>query len=60
MWTLDELSRHANTVAALINGRWVAARPMRCTCLGCLFGRLKEALAVARGRADAFTWPEGQ
>lgn len=39
-----------------INGRWVAARPIN------PFGwhRFKNAWLVLTGKADAFTWPEGQ
>lgn len=56
MWTLRELIEHAGSVQAEINGKWVPARPVGQG----LWARLKNAVAVLRGRADAFKWPEGQ
>jgi hypothetical protein len=54
MYTLKQLQ--TNDAQAEINGKWVPARPIRF--FG--WGRLREAWAVLRGKADAFTWPEGQ
>ena len=43
-----------------INGKWVPARPMPWQGWQNIIYRLRAAWEVFRGRADAFTWPEGQ
>lgn len=56
IWRLDHLINHCRMCSAQINGRWVPARPMA----GPLVCRIRAAWAVLTGRADAFTWSEGQ
>lgn len=60
MWTLEQLQGVAET-QTYINGRWVPARPenYKKTSMP-LLRRLKHAWMVFVGRAEAFTWPEGQ
>ena len=59
-WMLRELIGHANSTQAEINGKWVPARPLPGYGLYGLRLRMTAAWAVLRGKADAFTWPEGQ
>lgn len=56
MWTLEQLIRHTKSVSTEITGKWVPARPVR----GPWIWRLKDAIKVLRGKAEAFTWPEDQ
>jgi hypothetical protein len=56
IWTLEHLVKDAQQSQSQINGRWVPARPYPAP----FVWRLKAAWEVLRGRADAFTWPEGQ
>lgn len=57
MYTLREIHSGAlNFSQREINEKWVPARPL----VKPFWARLKDAWAVLRGRADAFTWPEGQ
>lgn len=56
MYTLKSLFKMTNSVSAKINGKWYPCRPLLC-CLRC---RIKDAWAVLKGKADAFTWPAGQ
>lgn len=56
IWTLEHLVKDVQQSQAEINGRWVPARPYPPP----FAWRLKAAWEVFRGRADAFTWPEGQ
>jgi hypothetical protein len=56
MYTLQHLNTKALTATKEINGKWVPARPL----IGSFWDRLKEAWRVLTGKADAFTWPEGQ
>ena len=58
MYTLKELYETSNTEAE-INGKWVPSRPINWQ-HRTLWRRIKESWAVFKGRADAFTWPEGQ
>jgi len=60
MWTLWGLINHAKSTTANINGKWVPARPIPLTGVYGLRVRVRAALAVLRGKAEAFTWPEGQ
>ena len=60
MWTLDHL-RSPEMPFAQINGKWVLARPLNYQKEYVpWYRRLKYAWAVFTGRAEAFTWPEGQ
>ena len=59
MYTLRELIDHCNSCSAEINGKWVPARPLNHK-LRSLRQRWSEAWAVFTGKADVFTWPEGQ
>ena len=56
IWKLRELIDHANSTQTERNEKWVPARPID----GPFIWRLKAAWAVLKGKADAFTWPEGQ
>lgn len=57
MYTLRDVHSGAlNFCQKEINGKWVPARPI----LGSFWSRLKDAWQVLTGKADAFTWPEGQ
>lgn len=57
MWTLESLLEHCRTVCRETHpGRYVSARPEGCP----LVWRFRSAWEVLRGRADAFTWPDGQ
>lgn len=56
-WTLESLLEHCRTVQRETHpGRYVPARPES----GPLAWRVRAAWDVLRGRADAFTWPDGQ
>lgn len=55
MWTLKQLYEH--DVKANINNKWVPARPIPDTSLK---RKLRDAYKVFIGKAEAFTWPEGQ
>jgi hypothetical protein len=59
MWTMKDLFKHASGCSTERNGKWVPARPINFKYRSIL-SRLKEAWAVFTGKADAFTWPEGQ
>lgn len=56
IWTLKNLMESTYSLQKKINGKWVPARPHP----GFLAQRIRAAWAVLRGKADAFTWPEGQ
>lgn len=60
MWTLQGLFEHCNSTQAEIDGKWVPARPLPGYGLYGLKTRVREALAVLRGKADTFVWPENQ
>lgn len=60
MWTLKGLIEHANSTHTQINGKWVPARPLPGYGLYGLLLRVRAALTVLCGKADAFMWPEGQ
>lgn len=55
-YTLKQLMTHCQETQAKINGKWVPARPLS----GPFSWRVKAAWQVLIGKADAFTWPEGQ
>ena len=59
MWSLEKLFKYSSETLAEINGKWVPARPMNWQYRP-FKQKLKEALAVFNGTAEAFTWPEGQ
>ena len=59
IWTLKNLMESCNETQAEINKKWVPARPLNWRCRT-LKQKLKEALAVFNGKAEAFMWPEGQ
>jgi hypothetical protein len=56
MYTLKYLVTETQNAQAKISGKWVPARPL----IGSWLDRLKDAWRVLTGKADAFTWPEGQ
>ena len=58
MWALRQLC-DPNMPMTNINEKWVPARPINWK-YRTLIQRLKEAWEVFMGRADCFTWPEGQ
>lgn len=61
MWTLEELLECVKHVKVLIDGKWVPGRPENYKKEYTSYReRLKYAWEVFRGRAEAFTWPEGQ
>ena len=60
IWTLWGLIEHSNSTRAQINGKWVPSRPLPGYGLYGLRLRLRAAWAVLCGKAEAFTWPEGQ
>jgi len=59
IWTLQNLLLTVNSLSANINGKWVPARPINWKCMS-IVERFKAARMVFTGKADAFTWPEGQ
>lgn len=59
MWKLRNLVEHINSNQAEINGKWVPSRPINYTCRT-FIEKFKEAWQVFTGKADCFTWPEGQ
>lgn len=56
IWNLKSLFDHSASVSAEINGKWVPLRPIS----GTAISRVRAAWFVLTGKADAFTWPEGQ
>lgn len=61
IWTLKELIDHTSCCTTHIKtgDKWVPSRPINWKYEG-LVERLRNAWKVFIGRADAFTWPEGQ
>ena len=59
MWTFKNLQEFTSHNRKVINGKWVPARPINRKHRS-WWTRLKEAWAVFKGKADCFTWPEGQ
>jgi hypothetical protein len=55
-WKLKNLIEYTNSAHRELNGSWVPARPER----GPFSWRVIAAWHVLTGKADAFTWPEGQ
>ncbi|KAB3419254.1 hypothetical protein F9Z84_07045 [Escherichia coli] len=59
-WRLNELIRHAKENQAEINYVWLPARPVRPGGLLGLKIRVKAAIKVLLGKADAVVWPGKQ
>lgn len=61
LYTLYNLLHDRYSTSALINGKWVPARPLPFYYgLYSIIHRTKLALMVFTGKADVVTWPEGQ
>ena len=60
MYKLEDLLTEILEVQYEINGNWVPARPLPFYGISGFLMRLRNAWFVFRGKADAFTWPEGQ
>ena len=60
MWTLKSLIEHCNSTSAQINGNWVPARPLPYFGIWGMKQKLRDAWKILTGKAEAFTWPEGQ
>lgn len=61
MWKLNDLLKFSKENLIQINGKWVACRPENFKCKYCnIFKRLIFAWQVILGKAETFTWPEGQ
>lgn len=56
MYTLNYLVFKSSDTQTEIEGKWVPARPY----IDPFKWRLHDAWKVLTGKADAFTWPEGQ
>ncbi len=59
IWTLKELIKTCSSNQVEINGNWVPARPINYQ-YRTFSEKVREAWAVFTGKAEAFTWPEGQ
>lgn len=59
-WRLNDLIRHAKENHAEINYVWLPARPVRPGGLLGLKIRVKAAIKVLLGKADAVVWPGKQ
>ncbi len=55
MWKIERLIEFCGQNRANINGKWIAARPLNWK-FRSLKERIKDALAVFRGTAEAFKW----
>lgn len=60
MWTLKNLIEHSNGCDTEINGKWVPCRPEPWDGVTGFIMRVKDGWKVITGKAEAFTWPEGQ
>lgn len=61
MWKLENLITSSKEVMSSNDGKnYVPARPLPWSGIYGTFLRLKDAWAVFRGKADAFTWPQDQ
>ncbi len=56
VYSLKWLVEHSHESMCERSGRWTPARPLA----GPFIERVKAAWMVLLGKADAFTWPEGQ
>lgn len=61
-WKLEDIVKYATEggVQAGINGKYVPARPLPWFGVHGMIIRIKGAWSVLTGKADTFTWPEGQ
>jgi len=59
IWTLRSLIDSTNSVTAEIDGKWVPSRPVNWK-YRTFFERVRESWMVFVGKAEAFTWPQGQ
>ena len=59
-WRLNDLIRHTKEIQGQINYIWMPVRPVRPTGLLGLRIRVKAAIKVLLGKADAVVWPGGQ
>ena len=59
VWKLRDLVNSCNSNQAEISGKWVPARPINYRYEG-IVERIKASWVVLKGKAEAFTWPEGQ
>lgn len=55
-YSLRSLVENNHVTMKKINGKWVPARPIN----GTIKERILSSWLVLIGKADAFTWPEGQ
>ena len=55
IWNLKDLIQHSKEHATQINGKWHPVRPINYKHRS-LKQRLKEAIAVFRGKAECFLW----
>ena len=61
MWKLETLLKTSSETEAEINGKWVPVRPENFKPDYCsIFRRIGYAWQVITGKAETFTWPEGQ
>lgn len=62
IWNLIDLMQWASTAQTEIGGKWVPVRPIAggWSLRRRVLDRLAAAWAVITGRAEAFSWPEGQ
>jgi hypothetical protein len=56
IWTLKQL-QDTNMARTCINGKWVPARPINYKYRS-IFTKIREAMMVFSGKAEAFVWPE--
>jgi hypothetical protein len=59
MWTLKSLIETSSSNTVEIGGKWVPCRPINYQYRS-LKEKFQEAYAVFSGKAEPFTWPEGQ
>lgn len=59
-WRVLDLVRHAKENSAKINYIWLPVRPKQPTGWLGLKTRIKSAIKVLTGKADAVVWPGGQ
>ena len=60
MYKLEYLIKNANNTQTNINNKWVPGRPEKFHGIYGIWLNIKDAYQVLTGKADAFTWPEGQ
>ena len=57
VWKLRDLLNSIQSCSAEIDGKWIPARPIGFFSIG---HRIRAALAVFTGKADALIWPGDQ